>query len=145
MIEFAVAGKPITQGSKVAMVNRHTGRPFLRDDSSPGSSSWREAIAHEARLLQDFHGKLEGPLVLELVFVMHRPKSAPKGRPYHCTTRPDVLKLARAVEDSLTHVLYADDAQIVREVLEKVPSDNGWTGVRIRLGRHSRDSTGATE
>ena len=33
--------------------------------------------------------------------------------------RPDALKLARAVEDAMTGVVYSDDALIVREVLTK--------------------------
>ena len=39
--------------------------------------------------------------------------------PKHPTTRPDVLKLARAIEDSLTGVLWHDDSQIVSEHLRK--------------------------
>jgi Holliday junction resolvase RusA-like endonuclease len=35
------------------------------------------------------------------------------------TVRPDVLKLARAVEDALTGLVWRDDSQIVVELLTK--------------------------
>lgn len=69
---------------------------------------------------------LEGPLRLSATFYLPRPKghfgkrgirpSAPK----YPTTKPDCLKLGRAVEDGMIGVVYRDDAQIVQERLHKV-------------------------
>ena len=64
---------------------------------------------------------------LRVSFTFYRPR--PKGHfgakgvrpsaPRYPTTKPDVLKLARAVEDALTGVLWRDDAQIVAESIYK--------------------------
>ena len=39
--------------------------------------------------------------------------------PYFPIVRPDVLKIARGIEDALTGVIYRDDSQIVDEHLMK--------------------------
>ena len=46
-------------------------------------------------------------------------------------TRPDALKLARAVEDALTGIIWLDDAQIVEEHLTKRWSDE--EGVHVTV------------
>ena len=133
LIEFRVAGIPRPGGSKRAIVNKYTGRAVVVDMAGGAGESWTEAVAAEARAAADFHGKIESgvALHLDLLFLMPRPKSAKRGA--LPITRPDVLKLARRTEDAMTGVLYHDDAQIVRESLAKGYSENGWTGVRVRL------------
>ena len=42
-----------------------------------------------------------------------------KGKSAMPISKPDVLKLARGVEDALTKILWLDDAQIVYEVIQK--------------------------
>ncbi len=37
--------------------------------------------------------------------------------PLHPTSKPDLLKLARAAEDALTGLVWADDAQVVEMTL----------------------------
>jgi Holliday junction resolvase RusA-like endonuclease len=81
---------------------------------------------------------LEGPLVLEFVFFRPRP-AAHFGRrglrpsaPEFPTTRPDVLKLARAVKDALTGVVWRDDAQVVDERLAKRFEEPARVEVRVR-------------
>jgi Holliday junction resolvase RusA-like endonuclease len=67
-------------------------------------------------------------LSVSMVFVVAEPKthrtstgalSAAGRRQPWPTTRPDLLKLARAIEDALTGVVYRDDALIVQERLVK--------------------------
>lgn len=72
---------------------------------------------------------LIGSVAVEFVFYRRRPaghfgtgRNASQLRPSapsRPTTRPDVLKLARAVEDALTGVVWRDDAQITEQVLRK--------------------------
>jgi len=86
-------------------------------------------------------GLLTGPIAVELVFYRRRPaghfgsgRNAHKLRPSAPSvpaTRPDVLKLARAVEDSLTGVIWRDDAQIVEEVLRKFYGEPERTVIRV--------------
>lgn len=126
MISFTVLGVPQTAGSKRAFPFRRPGGSLgVRvTDDNPKGREWKNAVAWAAR--EVFRGPLlEGPLVLRIVFVLPRPKghfgkrglldSAP-ARP---TTKPDLLKRARAIEDSLNGIVWRDDAQIVEEVLGK--------------------------
>lgn len=141
-IVFAVLGKPEPAGSKRSFVptNRHTGQPFRRPgggivvntvDDNPKSKPWKQkvaAVAYDHRPDE----LLDGPIRLSLSFFRVRPQGHfnSKGElnkeglanPYPAT-RPDVLKLARGVEDALTGVIWSDDARIVREVLSKDWSD----------------------
>lgn len=160
MIEFTVYGTPQPAGSKVGGL-RKDGRVFVRD-AAKKSRPWKEDVARAAALAMarvmsaDEVRKeplFDGALAVEMIFYTPRPKghygkrglrpSAPE-RP---TTRPDVLKLARAVEDACTGVVWRDDAQIVAETLAKVygeparvqvavtPLDSPhdpWTGVALR-------------
>lgn len=57
---------------------------------------------------------LTGPVSLRILFVLPRPASTPKrnsGRTPHAK-KPDCENLAKAVMDSLTGTLYADDRQV---------------------------------
>ena len=84
---------------------------------------------------------ITGPVKLELTFFMERTKghygtgrNAGKlkaSAPRHHTKTPDVLKLARGVEDALTAVIWKDDAQIVLELLSKEYGERPGVWVRI--------------
>lgn len=69
---------------------------------------WRSTIALAARAEQ---AKLiEGPVAMELDFFMLKPRTVKRDMP---TVPPDLDKLIRAVLDSLTGIVYLDDAQVV--------------------------------
>ena len=130
MIHFCVPGKPQPAGSKRAF-------PFRRkngtlgvavSDMNPKAKDWKATIALEAS--KHVNGSLlEGPLELKVIFFFERPKghygsgkNADKLResaPLFPTTRPDCTKLVRGLEDSLSGIVYADDAQIVRQSIQK--------------------------
>lgn len=124
---LVVYGTASPAGSKrvVPAGGRPGGRPLVVD-ASRGAAAWKRTVAQEAGAAMQGRRLLEGPLAVTFTFVAARPKghfgtrglrpSAPS-RP---TTRPDVLKLARAVEDALTGIVWRDDAQIVDERLTKV-------------------------
>lgn len=146
MIDFFVPGSPVAAGSKRAFpVPGKDGRLHVAvtDASGPKGSEWRAAIRHEAFDAARRNGGAfleRGALRLTLWFLMRRPRSHTGKRgvllpsaPTHPTTRPDVLKLARAVEDACTGILWHDDAQIVDELLHKVYADAVPVGVRVRV------------
>lgn len=114
MIEFRVYGTPAPQGSKTAFVRG--GRAVVVDGSSSVGrqklSSWRAEVAREAQNVAS-GDLLEGPIAVEINFVMPKPKSAPKGKVF-CDKKPDIDKLVRSTFDSMTGVLYRDDAQVAR-------------------------------
>ena len=45
--------------------------------------------------------------------------------PARPTTKPDLLKLARGVEDAMSGIVYRDDAQITTEYLAKWYAEDG--------------------
>lgn len=106
-----ISGKPAPQGSK-----RHLGNGIMVE-SSKAVKPWRVDVAWAAR--EAFLSPMDGPVRLELGFVMPRPKSAPKKSTPAAVKRPDLDKLARAVLDAITGVVVVDDSQIVHLVATK--------------------------
>ena len=138
---ITVHGTPEPAGSKRAFVVNGRARV---SDTNPRSREWKQRIAQAAG--EQYGGELlDGPLSLELTFVQPRPaghhgtgRNAGRVRPSAPewpTVRPDALKLARAVEDSLTGVVYRDDAQIVDEHLIKTYGDRARCEIAVyRMG-----------
>ena len=106
-----IPGKPAPQGSK-----RHLGNGVMVE-SSKAVKPWRVDVAWAAR--REFPAPYDGPVRLELGFVMPRPKSTPKKSTPAAIKRPDLDKLVRAVMDAITGVVVADDSQIVHLVATK--------------------------
>jgi Holliday junction resolvase RusA-like endonuclease len=136
-ITFTVFGSAQTAGSKQSFVplDKRTKEPFRRPnggivvstvDDNPKSKGWKRTVAAAAR--KAYRGELlKGDLAVTIYFFRPRPKShfaknglSKIGRetPYP-SMRPDVLKLARAVEDAITGAVWADDSQIIDEHLFK--------------------------
>lgn len=134
---IVVHGTPQTAGSKRAFVR---GKRAVVVDDNARSRPWKDQIAQIASAAMNGTELLQGPLSVELAFYLTRPKGHQgtqglntKGRANpRPTTRPDVLKLARAAEDALTGVVWHDDSQIVDELLEKHYGDPPRVEIRIR-------------
>lgn len=127
-MKLVVLGLAQTQGNK-------TGFPIRRKDGSLGVAmvegrrksardsfqEWRAAVAACARLWLEQNGMpapLDGPCSVAMTFYLPRPKSAPK-KVLYPTSRPDLLKLGRAVEDALKGLAWTDDSRNVDLVLRK--------------------------
>lgn len=122
-LAFVVHGTPQPAGSKRTFMVK--GRPVVTD-ANRKSKPWKEQVAHYAGEAMKGRPLMQGPLELTLRFFVRRPKghvgatgAVRAGAPRYPIVRPDALKLARGVEDSLSGVCYRDDAQIVLERLEK--------------------------
>jgi len=126
-VTFTVYGKPQPAGSKrvVPAGGKRGGRPLVID-AAKRSRPWKQEVAGVAELAMKGRALLAGPLILHLRFFVARPRGHFGARgvrptaPVAPTVRPDLLKLARAVEDALTGIVYRDDAQIVAETLLKM-------------------------
>ena len=127
-VAFTAYGEAKGAGSKKGFVNPKNGRVIITDDSGKAGKNWRNAVADAAR--ENYQGELlRGPLKVTMTFYRPRPKGHYRSgkhsdllrpaAPKHPTTRPDVLTPARAIEYSLTGVLWHDDSQIVSEHLRK--------------------------
>lgn len=127
-ISFSVIGKPEPAGSKRAF---QRGARIVVVDDNPKSREWKNKVASAARgvMLSLRAQPLQGPLYVSMVFTRERPKSHFRSdgitlnsegqRNEYPTTKPDVLKLTRAVEDAMSKIIYDDDAQIVSENIRK--------------------------
>jgi Holliday junction resolvase RusA-like endonuclease len=136
VISFTVYGEAEPAGSKTAGVTNY-GRRFVRD-ANPASYEWKRLVSQVAGAQMNGAEQLEGPLSLVLTFVRTRPKRHFGKRgllpsaPAYPTVKPDALKLARAVEDALSGVVYRDDAQVVEQVARKVYGEPARVEIAVR-------------
>lgn len=115
-VSFTVYGKPEPQGSTRAFIPKGWTRPVITS-TNKALKPYRQQVASVAlefcqkqlnRLIP--FGKHER-VEMELTFYFLRPPSVPKKRTGH-VVKPDIDKLIRSVSDSLTGIVYQDDAQV---------------------------------
>lgn len=116
IVDFEAHGKPEPQGSAKAFIPKGWTRPVVTGDN-PKVKAWRKVVAQAAQVrIAELGWHLQslptGPVAIAVRFDLPRPKSKGVRAAPH-VTRPDVDKLARALCDALTGVLYADDGQVV--------------------------------
>lgn len=119
VLTFALLGSPVPQGSKSFKGTTRSGRAILVE-SAKGLKPWRALVqkAIAAAMVaapRPPHGwPLLGPVAIDLVFTVPKPKAAPKRRITWPIVAPDVDKLVRAALDAATYAgLFGDDAQVV--------------------------------
>ena len=137
-ISFRIYGKPEPAGSKrsLPIYNRNTGQPLMKAgrvivntvDANKKAAPWKHEVARIAAQAMT-SGPWDSPVRLFLVFVLARPKGhygtgrnagvIRQSAPRHPTSKPDVGKLARGIEDALTGVVYRDDALIHTALMRK--------------------------
>lgn len=143
LCEFIVHGHAEPAGSKNSYVPLHpkTKQPYRRPnggivvstvDSNPRAKDWKAKVGKVAAAALNGIPAL-GPVMVEFTFYKVRPGVHFRtGRnshllkddaPRYPTVAPDVLKLARAIEDAMIGVVYKDDSQIVDEHLAKLFGD----------------------
>ena len=117
-IEFFVEGIPVPQGSKSIVRGRLI-------DSNKKLKPWRKDVGHVVSSIMHTHGlsTIEGPVLLDCVFVFPRAKShftaagmLRSNAPAFYSKKPDLDKLIRAVGDacSIDAPLLKDDSQIMQ-------------------------------
>lgn len=126
MIKIVVPGIPRPAGSKRVVTNRSTGKAYVID-ANPKSRDWKTTVAQCASDAWNGEPLMTGPIRLTIVFCVARPRAhyGAKGSlklsaPTYPTTRPDLTKLVRAIEDALTGVIWRDDSQVVVQNVRKI-------------------------
>jgi Holliday junction resolvase RusA-like endonuclease len=130
-VTLIVWGRPGVAGNKKAFPiyrgsgpERHfTGRVVVTEaKGSERTKNWRTAVREAGQTYvaaaDGIHLRpgfpLDEALVMDMVLTVPKPTGAPKGRRTWPITRPDVLKMCRAVEDELTSAaVIRDDSLIV--------------------------------
>jgi Holliday junction resolvase RusA-like endonuclease len=121
-----VFGEPASQGSHSVINGR------IVQVNSAKHKRWRNAVSFAALDLvgEDFE-LLDEAVEVSIIFYLPRPKTV-QDRQFPTVT-PDVDKLARAVLDSLSGVVYKDDARVIRLSAYKLYADHRGAGVLIRV------------
>jgi crossover junction endodeoxyribonuclease RusA len=125
-----VPGHPAPQGSK-----RHVGNGVMVE-SSKHVAPWRSDVRSACL---DGAGKplafFDGPVDVELLFVLRRPVATPKTRTPPATKKPDIDKLARAILDAIGSAgMWRDDSQVVTLwAQKKIAGSDETPGCGIRI------------
>lgn len=113
MIRFDVAGEPAAKGSYRAIPTRaktKQGRQLaIVKNDDPRCTSWQELVGWSAKAAMRGAPPMKGAVTIEAVFRFPRPPTTKLAAP-----RLDVDKLARALLDGLTGIVYVDDKQVAR-------------------------------
>ena len=124
-LEIFIDGAPAPQGSK-----RHVGHGILVE-SSKKVKPWREAVTGQICASQRYGLTLKGPIRVEAVFHLPRPKRPKSPAPI---TYPDLDKLLRSTFDGIVMAwLIEDDSYITQVTASKVYAIDGKTGVALKV------------
>lgn len=151
VLVFDVEGTPTPQGSKNVFPGKrkdgtYTGKFSVTESAGERLKVWRAEIVAAAMVakVKAGWGPANGPVVVDLVFYLPRPKGHyGSGRnagvlkdsaPAVPTTKPDGDKLTRAALDALTTAaVYRDDSQVVDVRARKRFADGREPGVRVTV------------
>jgi Holliday junction resolvase RusA-like endonuclease len=114
-LRFTVYGSPVPQGSMKAVTPKNARFTKLVSDNEKLLKPWRQQVSETAFVaLKEQWGAaaqpIEGPVAIVLDFYFDRPKSVKRD---HVTVAPDVDKCQRSIFDSLSGVVFRDDALVV--------------------------------
>lgn len=121
MIRFTVPAVPVALPRQQMRVVHSGGRSFATNymPRHHPVNAFKAAVA-DAASKAFVSGPMDGPLHLGALFVMPRPKSAPRnGAAYFSAKRPDLSNLVKSLEDALVGIAFPDDAQIAAIVARK--------------------------
>lgn len=128
---FWIRGIAAPKGSVTAFKTK-AGRPFVTTQRTKNLKEWQAAI-QSVMQFEWKRGLLQGPVAVKLSFRMLKPKSARKSDCW-VAKRPDIDKLARAVLDGMTGIVFRDDGQVAQLIVSKHYADDTGPGVHIEVG-----------
>lgn len=110
-----MSGLPVPQGSM-----KHVGNGRMVHSQGSALAVWRATVALAARA--ENPKLIEGPVAMSMDFQLAKPRTVNREMP---TVPPDADKLIRAILDSLSKIVYLDDAQVVEIHATKSYGDPG--------------------
>lgn len=118
LVEFEIPGKPAGKGRPRFMRNGHT--------YTPDATTEFENLVRLYYKMHKHGVKLDGEIKASIVAVFPVPKSDSKKKrakklegTIRPTTKPDCDNIAKIVLDSLNHIAYDDDSQVVSLEVQK--------------------------
>jgi len=152
-IEFFVPGDAKTSGSKRAFLNKSTGKLIVAPANSK-QKDWQAALGYFADIAARNYGLITEPCILACVFYRLRPKNhfrtngqvKPQFENAKPASKPDGLKLCRAVEDAMSKIVYADDSLVCDHRISKRYCENGQRpGVSITVETYDNQKLKGTD
>lgn len=126
-LSFTVHGTPKPKGSARGFIAMKAGkaRAIVTSDNK-NLKAWETAVRFVA---QEHAGTVffTEAVSLYVAFFFQRPKSVSERKRPFLTTKPDLSKLIRGLEDALTGVLWKDDSQVVSITSSKAYASAGQT------------------
>ena len=129
-IFLTIEGDPAPQGSKRIIKGR------LIEASSTKLKKWRAAIAQAClSVVNEDHKLMIGPVRVEVIFYLPRPKSVPKHKRPWPIVPPDLDKLCRGLLDGIgqSEVIWGDDSQVIELTAWKAYADDCAPGAQVRI------------
>jgi len=115
MLQIFAPGIPQPQGSKNAY---RRGTKIVLVEANKNLPAWRRLVKDKLEAANTDCQPFLGAVSLDVMFFMPRPKSVKRELP---TTKPDLDKLIRSINDSATDAgVLVDDSQVVEIVAYKV-------------------------
>jgi len=140
-VTFFVEGLPRAKGNhrpcplgKAVPVVRGTRKYYALNDlgvreTTKGLGPWTRAVEAAAIMVRPKHPIPDCPFEVEVIFYFPSPKK-PK-HPTHHIVKPDPDKVARAMLDPLTGIIWKDDCQVADLIVRKRYGDT--PGARVRV------------
>ena len=130
MIEFFIPGLPIAKARPKFAVIKGVARAY----TPAKTKAYENMVAIYGR--KAIAKPLNGPLVIELAFILPVAPSTSKKRTAELLNgphiqKPDLTNLVKSVEDGLNGIAYLDDAQIWKISATKTYSEN--IGVMVKI------------
>ena len=125
---FTVYGTPKPKGSTISFKHAKTGK-VITQNACEGLPFWMDVVRTAALQARPDGWPMDRPVHVRAEFAFKRLK---KPRVFH-VTRPDVDKLLRAILDSLSGVVYADDSQVYELEGRKQYDDSLPTGEGVTV------------
>lgn len=126
-VEFFAGGVARPKGSARAFTAA-SGKAHVAPASSK-EKGWRAGVANAAVAAMAGRAPLDGPLTIDVVFYMPRPRShyrtgknfdqLRETAPVAPTSSPDASKLLRSIEDAMNGIVFTDDARLVTLLVSK--------------------------
>lgn len=120
-IEFIVPAVPVAQPR--ATISTQAGIPRAYVPTKHAVTAFKATCRQAAHEAMGQGAPLQGPIGLELTFILPRPKRLIwKSRTMHRVrhiSKPDLDNLQKSVKDALSKLVWADDAQVCEVVADK--------------------------